>query len=209
MIKNIIFDLGGVIMTISQPQALERFKALGLKDAERQLDPYTQSGIFGDLEEGKITAEDFRRELSKLVGRELTFDEYKHAWLGYRWEVPQRNLDFLKELRAQGYRLVLLSNTNPFMMSWGLSEEFDGNGKSLYDYFDALYLSFKLGVMKPNEKFFRTVMESENINPEESVFVDDGPRNVAAAANLGLHTLCPENGSDWTGDLKELLKTVR
>ena len=77
MIKNIVFDLGGVIMTIDQDEALRRFQSLGLADAERQLDPYTQSGIFGDVEEGKITAEEFRTELSRLVSRELSFDDCK------------------------------------------------------------------------------------------------------------------------------------
>ena len=186
VIKNIVFDLGGVIMTLDPAEALRRFKALGLSDAERYLDAYTQSGIFGNLEEGKITAEDFRSKLSSLTGHELTFDECKHAWLGYRKDVPQRNLDLLKELRAKGYRLILLSNTNPFMMDWALSSEFDGKGSSLNDYFDALYLS-------------------ENILPEETLFVDDGPRNVEAAGKLGFITMCPDNGSDWTGELRSLL----
>lgn len=205
VIKNIVFDLGGVIMTIDHEEALRRFKALGLENAEHYLDPYTQSGIFGDLEEGKIKAEDFRRELSGLIGRELTFDECKYAWLGYRKEVPQRNLDMLKELRAKGYRLILLSNTNPFMMDWALSKEFDGNGSSLNDYFDSLYLSFRLGMMKPAPDFFRQVVSNEKINPEESLFVDDGPRNVKAASELGFNTFCPENGSDWTGELRSML----
>lgn len=205
VIKNIVFDFGGVIMTIDHAEALRRFKALGLDNAEHYLDPYTQSGIFGDLEEGKIKAEDFRRELSKLIGRDLTFDECKYAWLGYRKEVPQRNLDMLKELRAKGYRLILLSNTNPFMMSWAMSNEFDGNGLSLSDYFDALYMSFRLGVMKPNSEFFKQVISNEKINPAESLFVDDGPRNVKAASELGFSTFSPKNGSDWTGELRSLL----
>jgi len=206
MIKNIVFDLGGVIMTIDQNEALRRFKELGLADAERHLDPYTQTGIFGDVEEGKITAEQFRVELGKLIGRELTFDECKHAWLGYRKEVPQRNLDLLKKLRKDGYRLILLSNTNPFMMDWGLSNEFDGNGLSLKDYFDSLYLSFRIGVMKPNPAFFKHVLENEKINPAESIFVDDGKRNVEAASALGFNTFCPVNGSDWTGEFYKHLK---
>lgn len=206
MIKNIVFDLGGVIMTIDQNEALRRFKELGLADAERHLDPYTQTGIFGDVEEGKITAEQFRVELGKLIGRELTFDECKHAWLGYRKEVPQRNLDLLKKLRKDGYRLILLSNTNPFMMDWGLSNEFDGNGLSLKDYFDSLYLSFRIGVMKPNPAFFKHVLENEKINPAESIFVDDGKRNVEAASALGFNTFCPVNGSDWTGEFYKRLK---
>ena len=205
VIKNIVFDLGGVIMTLDPAEALRRFKALGLSDAERYLDAYTQSGIFGHLEEGKITAEDFRSKLSSLTGHELTFDECKHAWLGYRKDVPQRNLDLLKELRAKGYRLILLSNTNPFMMDWALNCEFDGKGSSLNDYFDALYLSYRLGIMKPAPDFFRQVLDNENILPEETLFVDDGPRNVEAAGKLGFMTMCPDNGSDWTGELRSLL----
>lgn len=205
VIKNIVFDLGGVIMTLDPAEALRRFKALGLSDAERYLDSYTQSGIFGNLEEGNITAEDFRSKLSSLTGHELTFDECKHAWLGYRKDVPQRNLDLLKELRAKGYRLILLSNTNPFMMDWALSSEFDGKGSSLNDYFDALYLSYRLGIMKPAPDFFRQVLDNENILPEETLFVDDGPRNVEAAGKLGFMTMCPDNGSDWTGELRSLL----
>jgi len=205
VIKNVVFDLGGVIMTLDPAEALRRFKALGLSDAERYLDAYTQSGIFGNLEEGKITAEDFRSKLSSLTGHELTFDECKHAWLGYRKDVPQRNLDLLKELRAKGYRLILLSNTNPFMMDWALSSDFDGKGSSLNDYFDALYLSYRLGIMKPVPDFFRQVLDNENILPEETLFVDDGPRNVEAAGKLGFMTMCPDNGSDWTGELRSLL----
>lgn len=205
VIKNIVFDLGGVIMTLDPAEALRRFKALDLSDAERYLDAYTQSGIFGNLEEGKITAEDFRSKLSSLTGHELTFDECKHAWLGYRKDVPQRNLDLLKELRAKGYRLILLSNTNPFMMDWALSSEFDGKGSSLNDYFDTLYLSYRLGIMKPAPDFFRQVLDNENILPEETLFVDDGPRNVEAAGKLGFMTMCPDNGSDWTGELRSLL----
>lgn len=205
VIKNIVFDLGGVIMTLDPAEALRRFKALGLSDAERYLDSYTQSGIFGNLEEGKITAEDFRSKLSSLTGHELTFDECKHAWLGYRKDVPQRNLDLLKELRAKDYRLILLSNTNPFMMDWALSSEFDGKGSSLNDYFDALYLSYRLGIMKPAPDFFRQVLDNENILPEETLFVDDGQRNVEAAGKLGFITMCPDNGSDLTGELRSLL----
>ncbi|MCD8297268.1 MAG: HAD family phosphatase [Prevotella sp.] len=205
MIKNIIFDLGGVIVTIDQNEALRRLKELGLETAENFLDPYTQNGIFGDLEEGKISAEEFRVELGRLIGREMTFDDCKYFWLGYRKDLPKRNLSVLRKLRAEGYRLILLSNTNPFMMSWGLSGEFDGNGLSLEDYFDALYLSFRLKTMKPSPFFFEKVLESENILPGESLFVDDGKRNVEIAESLGFHILCPVNGSDWTGELLSLL----
>lgn len=206
MVKTVIFDLGGVIITLNQDEAVRRFVGLGLADARQQLDPYTQSGIFGDVEEGKIDAETFRAELSNMVCRELTFDECKHAWLGYKADLPKRNLDVLRKLRSEGYRLILLSNTNPFMMSWGLSADFDGEGHSLKDYFDALYLSYEQRMMKPSVDLFRHVIAAENLNPAETLLVDDGERNVEAAARLGLKTFKPVNGEDWTADIYENLK---
>ena len=206
MIRNIVFDLGGVIMTICQEEAIKRFKSIGLKNVEDFLNPYTQTDIFGDIEEGKISAEQFRAKLSELIGKEVTYEECKFAWLGYRQDVPLRNLDILRKLKAQGYKLILLSNTNPFMMSWGLSGEFDGNGNSLESYFDSLYLSYKLGVMKPNKKIFQYIIDNEKIQPGESLFIDDGERNINAARLLGFKTLCPINGEDWTKELIELLK---
>ena len=206
MIRNIVFDLGGVIMTICQEEAIKRFKSIGLKNVEDYLNPYTQTDIFGDIEEGKISAEQFRAKLSELIGKEVTYEECKFAWLGYRQDVPLRNLDILRKLKAQGYKLILLSNTNPFMMSWGLSGEFDGNGNSLESYFDSLYLSYKLGVMKPNKKIFQYIIDKEKIQPGESLFIDDGERNINAARLLGFKTLCPINGEDWTKELIEFLK---
>ena len=206
MIRTIIFDLGGVIITLDQPQAIRRFKALGLADADQRLDAYTQGGIFGDLERGTITAEDFRRELSLLVGRELTYDECRHAWLGYCRELPQRNLDVLVRLRQEGYRLLLLSNTNPYMMSWVMSPDFDGRGHSLEHYLDACYCSYQMGVMKPDPTIFSRVLEAEQIDPSETLFVDDGPRNIATAGQLDIRTFCPENGADWTQKIYEYLK---
>jgi putative hydrolase of the HAD superfamily len=206
VIKTIIFDLGGVIITLSHDEAVRRFESLGLKDAAQRLDPYTQGGIFGDLEEGKIDAEDFRRELSILAGREVTYDECRYGWLGYCADIPQRNLDMLQRLRAEGYRVVLLSNTNPYMMSFVLSPEFDGKGHGIDHYVDALYLSYQMKVMKPDESFFRRVLMAEQTSPSNCLFVDDGPRNVAAASQVGMHTFCPKNGENWTQEILERIK---
>ena len=206
MIKNLIFDLGGVIITLAPEEALRRFKSLGLENAEEQMDIYTQTGIFGQLEEGKISAETFREELSRQVGREVTYDECRHAWLGYVKEVPQRNLDVLQRLRSEGYRLILLSNTNPYMMSWVRSPEFDGHGHSIDYYMDACYLSYQLGVMKPSTQFFHEVLMTEKIMASEALFLDDGARNVATASQMGMRTYCPENGADWTSKIYEYLK---
>lgn len=205
-IRTIIFDLGGVVITLDPQQAVDRFKALGLADAEKRLDSYTQSGIFGDVEHGLITPEEFRREFSKLVGHEVTHEECAFAWQGYAKEVPQRNLDVLQKLRREGYRVLLLSNTNPFMMEWVESPSFDGNGHPVSYYFDHCYLSYQMKLMKPSTDIFRAVLRNEKTFASECLFVDDGPRNVATASQLGMFTMQPENGEDWTQDIYKYLK---
>jgi putative hydrolase of the HAD superfamily len=204
-IKNIAFDLGGVVVALSYEQALRRFEALGLKDARQRLDAFEQKGIFGDLETGGISAEDFRRELSVLVGRNLTMEECGFAWQGYVEHVPKRNLEAILSLRERGYKVCLLSNTNPFIMQWA-RKDFDGDGHPISYFFDALYLSYECKVMKPHREIFEIMLRGQESLPEETIFVDDGPRNVETAAAMGMQTLCPRNNEDWTVALELKIK---
>ena len=205
MIKNIVFDLGGVIFKIDKFQAIRRFNEVGFHDAASYLDSFKQIGIFGDLESGKITAEEFRCRLSELAGKELTLEDCAYGWQGYAVDVPQRNLDKLLELRQRGFRVSLLSNTNPFMIQWARSSAFDGRGQGLDHYFDALYLSYEMGVMKPERRIFEMMLQGEKAKPKETVFIDDSPHNTQAAASLGIHVLQPDNGADWHGMLENLI----
>ncbi len=199
MIKTIAFDMGGVIITIDNEEPVRRFEEIGASDARQLLDPYVQSGIFGDLEQGLITEEDFRARLSEHIGKPLTWAQCQYAWMGYMREVPQRNLDVLVRLREQGFRLVLASNTNGFIQSWADSADFSPEGKPIGHYLDRLYRSYEMGLMKPNADFFRHILAEERTLPQEILFVDDSPRNCAAASELGYRTFCPVNGEDWTG----------
>ena len=207
MIKNIVFDLGGVVIALSYEQAVRRFEEIGLKNARQHLDAFHQKGIFGQLEEGLIGKEEFRQELSKLIGWEVTAGECFYAWHGYVEAVPKQNLEMLMWLRQQGYRVCLLSNTNPYMMQWAQSSDFDGEGHPISDYFDAMYLSYKLKVMKPSEEIFLRMLKGEHARAEETLFIDDGQANVEAASRLGIQTLCPQNNEDWTGMLLAKLQS--
>ena len=202
---NIAFDLGGVVIALSYENAIRRFEEIGLTDARQHLDAFHQHGIFGDLESGRISAEVFREELSKIIGRQLTMDECFYAWHGYVESVPQRNLDMLLRLRQQGYKVCLLSNTNPFMMQWACSPAFDGGHHPIDYYFDRLYLSYECKVMKPSPEIFRMMLEGQQATADETLFIDDSPNNCAVAEALGIHTLCPQNNEDWIPALKSYL----
>lgn len=204
MIKTVIFDFGGVVAHFIREGAVRRFEQLGLADADAQLDHYCQNGIFLELESGAITAEGFRARLSEMCGREVSHDEARWAWLGFFTETPTAKLDYIAALRPR-YRTYVLSNTNPYIMSWARSAELSEQGRPLDDYFDEIFASYELGVVKPSARFFEHVLTATNSRPEETVFVDDGPHNVEAAKALGIHTLCPANGEDWREELTALL----
>lgn len=193
------------MLALSFEQAVKRFEEIGLADARQRLDAFEQKGIFGDLESGRISAEDFRRELSLLVGRELSMDDCYQAWHGYVDHVPKRNLEAILSLRARGYKVCLLSNTNPFMMQWA-DNDFDGEGHPIGYFFDAMYLSYECQTMKPRREIFEMMLKGQQAQPEETLFVDDGPRNVEAAKALGMQTLCPQNNEDWIEPLEAMLR---
>ena len=86
-------------------------------------------------------------------------------------------------------------------MSWTCSNEFDGRGNSIKHYLDELYVSYKIGALKPSKHFFEYILDKENVKPEETLFVDDGPNNVNAAKSIGINTILAINGEDWTKDV--------
>ena len=197
-IKNIAFDLGGVVLALSLEGAIKTFEKMGLLDARQRLDAFQQKGVFADLESGRITTEEFRVAMCHLTGKEISMQDCYEAWHGYVDYVPQQNLNTLLRLRQKGYQVCLLSNTNPFMMVWAESPEFDGHGHPLSYYFDKLYLSYQCGIMKPAPEIFQMMLEGQNALPEDTLFIDDSETNVKVAQSLGIHTLCPQNNEDWT-----------
>jgi len=204
-IKNIAFDLGGVVLALSYENAIRRFEEIGLREASKHLDAYCQHGIFGDLEMGKISAETFCTELGKLTGRTLTVDDCYYAWHGYVETVPRRNLDMLQALHKQGYKVCLLSNTNPYMMQWAHTNDFDGGTHPISYYFDHLYLSYECRVMKPAKEIFEMMLAGQGATADETLFIDDSPKNCEAAQALGIRTICPRNNEDWTETLRAYL----
>lgn len=204
-ITNVVFDFGGVIAPADLGIVINKFKALGLEHIEKYLNMVRQQGFFGDFETGLIDEEEFRARVSKEVGREVSMDECRDAYMGFFSSIPERNLDLFRKLRAEGYRLSLLSNTNPFIMEWSLSKAFDGHGHSLDEYLDSIYVSYEMKVMKPDEKIFRMMLETEHAAPSQVLFIDDGPKNVEAARQIGINVIQATNSEDWTGAVLQAL----
>ena len=204
MIKDIVFDFGGVLTTIDTDRALARFNELGLANPKDYINSYCQKGPFFALENGDIDAGQFCDELGKLCKRSITYDNAKYAWCGFITEVHESFLEFLQPLRST-YRLSVLSNTNPFIQGWARSPQFTSCGKSLDDYFDMLFLSYCMKCSKPGEEIYRKMLADGGMVAGETLFIDDSDKNLEAAARVGIKTLKVENGEDWRGKLLQFL----
>lgn len=205
MIKDIVFDFGGVLIEIDTANALRKFNSLGLENPERYLNSYKQEGAFYALENGDINADEFVKELSQLCGRELTYNDAFEGWMGFVVKVQTEYLNWLQRLRPN-YRLSILSNTNPFLQGWARSSSFTPEGKSLDDLFDKLFLSHLMHCSKPSDEIYLKMLRDGNMRPEETLFVDDGTKNIEAARNLGINVLQVKNGEDWRPALTRYLE---
>ena len=204
MIRNIVFDFGGVLTTIDTGRALQRFRDLGVEAPEEYINSYCQKGPFFELENGDIDAEEFCNRLSAICGRSVTYEEAKDAWMGFLVEIHEEWMEYLQHLRGE-YRLAVLSNTNPFIQGWAQTGAFTTCGKSLADYFDMLFFSYRMHCSKPSREIFLKMLELGNMKAEETLFVDDGQKNIDAAAQAGIKTLKVENDADWRTALEEIL----
>jgi putative hydrolase of the HAD superfamily len=186
-IKNIVFDFGGVIVDTNMAGAINKFKEIGIDAIEEFLDPYRQKGIFRKIEDGSISREEFYVEICRLTGTNIDRKDIDQGWLDFLMPVEQERLDYILTLREK-YKLLLLSNTNDIIMSWATSEKFSPAGKPLDYYFDELYVSYKMGCMKPDAEIFNKMIRSAQINPSETFFIDDSDANITTAKKLGFKT---------------------
>lgn len=204
-IKNLVFDFGGVIVDLDRDNAVRKFTEIGVARAEELLDRYHQKGIFLEVEDGSISAEAFRVKLSAVCERELTYQEVESGWKAFITRTEQYKLDYLAELRQRGYKVYILSNTNPYVAGWMRSDSFTPAGKGLQHYVDKIYTSYEIGCMKPHKAIFDYMIQESGLLPEESIFVDDAPSNVEAGSALGFHTIQPCDGEDWRSKVEALL----
>lgn len=195
-IKNILFDFGGVIVTLDKQQALDRFTKIGFPNIEDYLNEFRQRGIFLEYEEGKINQENFYKEFRKLAGNEnISDDDIDSGWLGFLVEIPEYKFELLKELRKK-YNVYLLSNTNPSVMGWAKSEKFSPEGLPITAFFDKTYLSYEIGHAKPDREIFDFIIKDSGMDPSETLFFDDGKANIEIAEKLGFQTYLTDQNED-------------
>ncbi len=205
MIKNLLFDLGGVIMDLDRDRCVRAFEALGMKEADDFLGVYGQKGDFLALESGAIDAEEFRRRIRPLFSRQVTDEEIDTAFNSFLIGIPAERLRALRELRRK-YPIYLLSNTNPIMMESKIAEEFRKEGLEMADYFDGIITSYEAKCCKPARGIFDYARDTCGLEPEETLFFDDSKSNVEAARAYGFHAVVVNPGDEFVDLLTAYLR---
>lgn len=190
-IRNLIFDLGNVILNIDTKLSEIAFAQYGMNDFEKLYTLASQNELFDRLEVGSITENEFYDEFRRATGCKLDNKTLEQCWDALIMDFPSARIEMLKRLKNEGkYRTFILSNTNiiHYRFYTALLKRTRGVD-GLESLVEHAYFSHEIGLKKPNRDIFDYVVEHSHIKPEESIFIDDNEANIKAANALGFNTI--------------------
>lgn len=185
--KNIIFDLGGVLLPVDYNAVIRAFEALGMADAEQFYSQQSQQPLFDRFERGEISGGEFLRDLKTYLPK-ISEETLTHAWNAILGRFPAERLHILKKAGSH-YRLFLLSNTNEIHISRFMQDLKEDHGlDNLNDHFEEVYFSYETGFRKPEREIYELVLLENNLNASETLFIEDTEKNVTGALASGIPT---------------------
>jgi glucose-1-phosphatase len=187
-VKNLIFDLGGVILDLDVPKTLIGFSEISGLSTDEVARLFKTSNGFLKYERGEYSDQDFRefvRSVYKITVSDATIDACWNAMLG---GIPLEKLNLLNDLKLK-YNTFLLSNTNTLHLNYINTKVLpQANIPVLENFFHKTYYSHLMGKRKPDAEIFLQVIQENNLKPEETLFLDDNADNIIGAAAVGLKT---------------------
>ncbi|MBC7695179.1 MAG: HAD family phosphatase [Burkholderiales bacterium] len=203
-IKNIIFDLGGVIINLDYTRTIKEFNIISEKPFESIFTQLQQSPVFDQFDKGEISEADFFSEMLKALRIEISHAQFVHAWNAMLLDFPIERLDLLKKLETK-YRLFLLSNTNETHIAQLESDLYKQHGyKNLETFFEKVYYSCRIGMRKPDKEIFEFVLHENKLNPAETIFIDDSLQHINGAKKAGIQAHFLAKGKDVIELIREL-----
>lgn len=194
MIKNIIYDFGGVIYNIDFKKTFEAFEALGFSNFDDMFSQHHANALFQNLETGKITPQEFYKQIKNQAPQPITDEQIRDAWNALLLNYRLSSLQFLTELKER-YNLYLLSNTNAIHYDhFSAQLRKETSYPSLESFFTKAYYSHGIGLRKPNTDAYEFVLNDAGIKAEETIFVDDTIGNLPNAEKLGIKTVLLQPG---------------
>ena len=186
IVKNIIFDLGGVIINLDYNKTAAAFKLLGITDFDIIYSHKKQEKLFDEFEKGNISSGEFRDIIRQYLSKPVSDAEMDAAWNAMLLDVPAEKMSMLNELRNQ-YRIFLLSNTNMIHVNAFTQIVESAYGSNAFENtFEKVYYSCFLNMRKPDAVIFEKVISENNLALHETVFIDDSLQHVQGAKAAGL-----------------------
>jgi len=193
-IRNIIFDLGGVILNINPALTVDAFRNLGCKDFYEGDNESLCKELFYNLENGSSSPEVFRDNVRMMFVNHKNDEEIDRAWTAMILDIPAVRVRYLEELK-KSYRIFLLSNTNEIHRRKFHRDFEAGFGYSFYDLFERNFYSHEMGMRKPNLQIYLKALSTAGLVPEETLFIDDMEENTEAARSAGMKVLHIQPGT--------------
>jgi epoxide hydrolase-like predicted phosphatase len=188
-IKNLIFDLGGVILDLSVDHTLEAFSQLFNLDKAKVKDRYLADTSFSLYEKGELTDAQFRVFVRERFATKASDAEIDTCWNAMLRGIPTMKLELLKEL-MKSYKVILLSNTNNIHLQYINEMIMPAFGhQSLDPFFHRTYYSHLMRMRKPDAEIFQKVLTDNNLKAEETLFLDDNELNIEGAKAVGIKTV--------------------
>jgi len=197
-VKNIIFDLGGVLINLNYQLTRKAFEDLGVEDFDAFYTQHKANPLFENLEVGAIEPEAFYEALKEATGLTLSNDQLETAWNAMLLDFPIERLLWLDQIKNK-YNIYLFSNTNAihykaFTSIYAQTAPLIGLNTDFNHFFKTAYYSHTLGQRKPELAAFEAVIQDAKLDPAQTLFIDDTISNIEGAQKAGLQTIFLSGG---------------
>ena len=191
-IKNIIFDLGGVVINIDYQITINELRKLGMVEIDKLFNQYRQEPWCDSLDRGHISSQQFIFNLKNHLPDTVSEDQVIKAWNAMVLDFPEPRAELLKKIKKD-YNTLLLSNTNELHIDYyfGKLKEWYGIN-DMSPFFHKEYYSHIIGKRKPDAEIYEFILSENNLKPEETLFIDDNIQNIEGAAKLGIRSFLLE-----------------
>jgi putative hydrolase of the HAD superfamily len=194
--ETIFFDLGRVLVDFDQDIIARRLMERSKKSFQEVLSYYSQTNIIYDFESGKITPEEVLTSINECFGLALSMEEFKLLWSDIFFE--NREMEKIVDMLCGRYRLFIISDTNILHYEY-ISERFPVIHK-----FEEHILSYQIGVRKPHPLIFKAALKRANCIAKRAIFIDDKPKNVEGARELGITGIIHTSVDETRRELEKL-----
>jgi glucose-1-phosphatase len=202
--KAVIFDFGNVIINIDFKRIYQTFAQFTSKNEAYIEKQIVDNQLFRRYESGQFSDEEFREIIRQTLGFPLSDAEVDKAWNAILLDIPADRIELIKKIR-QKYPVYLLSNTNNIHIKASNAYLRKAHGISNLDQlFDQLFLSYEMGMWKPDAEIYHHVLKKIKLQPNEALFLDDNLKNIESANALGIQTILVEPPTSITEYCKNL-----